>query len=90
MKKVDLTPDLTNPVCGCLPPAALVIFSDEATKTVARDKLLAVQLEARLGRGVVVLEPLFDGAAFVRMAIQLSAYAVGWVKAIEVRLREAS
>ena len=47
-----LTPDLTNPVCGCLPPAALVIFSDEATKTVARDKLLAVQLEARLGRGV--------------------------------------
>ena len=53
MKKVDLTPDLTNPVCGCLPPAALVKFSDEATETVARDKLLAVQLEARLGRGVV-------------------------------------
>jgi len=64
LRVIYLTPDLTNPVCGCLPPAALVKFSDEATETVARDKLLAVQLEARLGRGVVVLEPLFDGAAY--------------------------
>ena len=63
-------------------PATLVKFSDEATETVARDKLLAVQLEARLGRGVVVLEPLFDGAAFVRMSIHLSAFAAGRVKAM--------
>ena len=69
-------------VCCCLPPATLVKFSDEATETVARDKLLAVQLEARLGRGVVVLEPLFDGAALVRMAIHLSAFAAGRVKAM--------
>ena len=67
-------------VRGWLPPAILVKFSDEATETVARDELLAVQLEARLGRGVVVLEPLFDGAAFVRMAIHLSAFAAGRVR----------
>ena len=70
---------------GWLPPAILVKFSDEATETVARDKLLAVQLEARLGRGVVVLEPLFDGAAFVRMSIHLSAFAAGRVKAMGKR-----
>ena len=44
-------------------------LSDEATETVARDELLAVQLEPRRGRGVVGLEPLLDGAALVRMAI---------------------
>ena len=47
----------------------VVQFSDETAETVARDELLAVQLEARRGRGVVGLEPLLDGAALVRMAI---------------------
>ena len=51
--------------------ACLVEFSDEAAETVARDELLAVQLEARRGRGVVGLEPLLNGAALVRMAIGL-------------------
>ena len=46
-------------------------LSDEAAETVARDELLAVQLEARRGRGVVGLEPLLDGAALVYMAIYL-------------------
>ena len=46
-------------------------FSDEAANKVARDELLAVQLEPRRGRGVVGLEPLLDGAALVRMAIYL-------------------
>ena len=40
----------------------------------ARDELLAVQLEPRRGRGVVGLEPLLDGAALVRMAIYLLAF----------------
>ena len=57
--------------------ACLVEFSDEAAETVARDELLAVQLEARRGRGVVGLEPLLDGAALVRMAIHLFAFATG-------------
>ena len=39
----------------------------EAAETVARDELLALELEARRGRGVVFLEPLLDGAALVRM-----------------------
>ena len=43
----------------------------EAAETVARDELLALELEARRGRGVVFLEPLLDGAALVRMAIGL-------------------
>ena len=47
-------------------------FSDEATEIVAPDELLADQLEARLGRGVVGLEPLLDGAALVRVAVHLS------------------
>ena len=51
--------------------ARLVQFSDEAAERVTRDELLAVQLEARRGRGVVGLEPLLDGAALVRMAIYL-------------------
>ena len=46
-------------------------FSDEAAERVVGDELLAVQLEARRGRGVVGLEPLLDGAALVRMAIGL-------------------
>ena len=46
-------------------------FSDEAAERVVRDELLAVQLEARRGRGVVGLEPLLDGAALVRVAIYL-------------------
>ena len=52
-------------------------FSDEAANKVARDELLAVQLEPRRGRGVVGLEPLLDGAALVRMAIYLLALATG-------------
>ena len=51
--------------------ACLVEFSDEAAETVARDELLAVQLEARRGRGVVGLEPLLDGAALVAVTIYL-------------------
>ena len=46
-------------------------FSDEAAERVVRDELLAVQLEARRGRGVVGLEPLLDGAALVRVAVYL-------------------
>ena len=55
----------------------VVQLSDEAAETVAWDELLAVQLEARRGRGVVGLEPLLDGAALVRMAIYLFAFATG-------------
>ena len=51
--------------------ARLVRFSDETANKVARDELLAVQLEARRGRGIVGLEPLLDGAALVRMAVYL-------------------
>ena len=60
--------------CACLVRVLnrlLVHFSDEAAERVARDELLAVQLEARRGRGVMGLEPLLDGAALVRMAIGL-------------------
>ena len=45
--------------------------SNEAAERVVRVKLLALQLEARRGRGVVGLEPLLDGAAFVRKAVDL-------------------
>ena len=51
--------------------ARLVEVLDEAAERVARDELLAHQLEARRGRGVVGLEPLLDGAALVRMAVGL-------------------
>ena len=44
---------------------------DEAAEAVARDELLALELDARRGRGVVSLEPLLDGAALVRMAVYL-------------------
>ena len=52
-------------------------FSDEAAERVVRAELLAVQLEPRRGRDVVGLEPLLDGAALVRMAIYLLAFATG-------------
>ena len=52
-------------------PASLVEVLDEAAEAVARDELLALELDARRGRGVVGLEPLFDGAALVRMAVYL-------------------
>ena len=52
-------------------PASLVEVLDEAAETVARDELLALELDARRGRGVVGLEPLLDGAALVRMAVGL-------------------
>ena len=55
-------------------------LSDEAAETVARNELLALQLEARRGRGVVGLEPLLDGAALVRMAIYLFAFVTGRVR----------
>ena len=51
--------------------ACLVEVLDEAAETVARDELLALELDARRGRGVVGLEPLLDGAALVRMAVGL-------------------
>ena len=57
--------------------ARLVEVLDEAAERVVRDELLAVQLEPRRGRGVVGLEPLLDGAALVRMAIYLFAFATG-------------
>ena len=41
--------------------------SDEAAERVVREELLALELDARRGRGVVGLEPLLDGAALVRM-----------------------
>ena len=52
-------------------PASLVEVLDEAAERVARDELLALELGARRGRGVVGLEPLLDGAALVRMAVYL-------------------
>ena len=42
--------------------ARLVQVLDEAAKGVVRDELLALELDARRGRGVVDLEPLLDGA----------------------------
>ena len=51
--------------------ARLVEVLDEAAERVARDELLAHQLDARRGRGVVVLEPLLDGAALVGEAVGL-------------------
>ena len=51
--------------------ARVVEVSDEATERVARDELLALELGARRGRGVVGLEPLLDGAALVRVTIYL-------------------
>ena len=57
--------------------ARLVEVLDEAAERVVRDELLAVQLEARRGRDAVALEPLLDGAALVRMAIYLLAFATG-------------
>ena len=57
--------------------ARLVEISDEAAERVARDELLALELGTRRGRGVVGLEPLLDGAALVRMAIYLFAFATG-------------
>ena len=54
-----------------------VQFLDEAAEGVVRDELLAHQLEARRGRGAVGREPLLDGAALVRMAIYLLAFATG-------------
>ena len=44
---------------------------DAAAEGVVRDELLALELDARRGRGVVGLESLLDGAALVRMAIGL-------------------
>ena len=52
-------------------PAQVVEVLDEAAERVVRDELLALELDARLGRGVVVLEPLLDGAALVGEAVGL-------------------
>ena len=51
--------------------ARIVEVLDEAAERVVRDELLALELDARRGRGVVGLEPLLDGAALVRMAVYL-------------------
>ena len=54
----------------------LVELSDEAAERVARDEQLALELDACRRRGVVGIEPLLDGAAFVRiMAVYLFAFA---------------
>ena len=58
--------------------AGLVVFSDEAADRVVRVELLALQLGARRGRGVVGLEPLLDGAALVGKAVYLVAFVMGW------------
>ena len=57
--------------------ARLVEVEDEAAERVARDEQLALELNPRRGRGVVGLEPLLNGAALVRMAIHLFAFATG-------------
>ena len=51
--------------------ARLVEVPDEAAERVVRVELLALQLDARCGRGVVGLEPLLDGAALIGKAIRL-------------------
>ena len=62
-------------------PATLVEVLDEAAETVVLEELLALELDARRGRGVVGLEPLLDGAALVRMAVYLSGAGKGrWVQ----------
>ena len=62
-------------------PASLVEVLDEAAEAVARDELLALELDARRGRGVVGIEPLLDGAALVRMAVYLLGAGEGrWVQ----------
>ena len=58
--------------------AGLVVFSDEAADRVVRVELLALQLGARRGRGVVGLEPLLDGAALVGKTVYLVAFVMGW------------
>eukprot|EP00964_Phaeocystis_antarctica_P096249 scaffold62591_cov58-Phaeocystis_antarctica.AAC.5 len=71
------------------PLPCLVAVSDEAAETVAWDELLALQLKARRGRGVVGLEPLLDSAALVRMPIYLFAFATGrvgrWARVQKIR-----
>ena len=57
--------------------ARLVEVEDEAAERVARDEQLALELDACRRRGVVGIEPLLDGAAFVRMAVYLFAFATG-------------
>ena len=55
----------------------LVELSDEAAERVARDEQLALELDACRRRGVVGIEPLLDGAALVRIAVYLFAFATG-------------
>ena len=57
--------------------ARLVEVLDEAAERVVRDELLALELDARLGRGAVVLEPLLDGAALVGEAVGLKCDVEG-------------
>ena len=57
--------------------ARLVEVLDQAAERVVRDKLLALELDARLGRGVVGLEPLLDGAALVGEAVGLKCDGEG-------------
>ena len=58
-------------------PASLVEVLDETAEAVARDELLALELDARRGRGVVGLEPLLDGAALVGEAVSLKCNGEG-------------
>ena len=57
--------------CSVALRARYVEVLDEAAEGVVRDELLALELDARRGRGVVGLEPLLDGAALVGEAVGL-------------------
>ena len=70
----------TAPTACLAPPprpqiARLTNVLDEAAGRVVRVELLALQLDARRGRGVVGLEPKLDGAALVRMVSAAAAAA---------------
>ena len=57
--------------------ARLVEVLDEAAERVVREELLALELDARRGRGVVGLQPLLDGAALVGEAVSLKCDGEG-------------
>ena len=60
--------------------ARLLEFQDEAAESVAWDELLALELGACRGRGVVGLEPLLDGAALVSKAVYLLRVCDGLIR----------
>ena len=72
----------TAPTACLAPPprpqiARLTNVLDEAAGRVVRVELLALQLDARRGRGVVGLEPLLGGAALVGKVVYLFASVMG-------------